>query len=171
VGAGLARILRDNHDVVVVDIDEARCAEVYAELGVLTVHGSATHFGALQEAGIARARVTLALMRDDADNMLPIPTTANTATGSSSPPPSCCNDNAKVAPTPAPKNSVGVNTPPTAPQPTVAKVAASLAMNNPTRNSSAVAGVVSPRPAPNSRRWRPRTRLHQRRDTWPGPPA
>ncbi len=31
VGAGLARILRDNHDVVLVDIDEDRCAEVYAE--------------------------------------------------------------------------------------------------------------------------------------------
>lgn len=69
VGAGLARVLRDNHDVVVVDIDEARCAEVYAELGVLTVQGSATHFGVLQQAGIARARVTLALMRDDADNI------------------------------------------------------------------------------------------------------
>jgi trk system potassium uptake protein TrkA len=69
VGAGLARILRDNHDVVLVDIDEARCAEVYADLGVLTVHGSATHIGVLREAGIDRAQVAIGLMRSDADNI------------------------------------------------------------------------------------------------------
>jgi len=69
VGTGLANILRDNHDVVVVDIDEERCAQVYAELGVLTVQGSATDIGVLRQAGIDRADAAIALMRSDADNI------------------------------------------------------------------------------------------------------
>ncbi|NSW56052.1 MAG: TrkA family potassium uptake protein [Armatimonadetes bacterium] len=69
VGSGIAQIMRDTHDVVVVDIDEARCAQIYAELGVLTVHGSATDLGVLQQAGIDRADAALALMRNDADNI------------------------------------------------------------------------------------------------------
>jgi len=31
VGGGIAQIMRETHDVVVVDIDEARCAQIYAE--------------------------------------------------------------------------------------------------------------------------------------------
>ena len=69
IGAGLARVLRDSHDVVVVDVDAARCAEIYAELGVLTIHGSATDIGVLIQAGVERADVAVALMRDDADNL------------------------------------------------------------------------------------------------------
>ncbi|MDI9583794.1 MAG: TrkA family potassium uptake protein [Acidobacteriota bacterium] len=69
VGGGIAQIMRETHDVVVVDIDEARCAQIYAELGVLTVHGSATDLGVLQQAGIDRADAALALMRNDADNI------------------------------------------------------------------------------------------------------
>ncbi len=69
VGTGLAKIMRDKHDVVVVDIDEARCRDIYAELGVLTVQGSATDVGALLQAGIDRADVAVALMRSDADNI------------------------------------------------------------------------------------------------------
>src|ERR1035441_6384768 len=49
-----------------------------------------------------------------AASILPIPTSANAATGKSSPAPNCCSDRANVAPNPAPRKSVGVNTPPTA---------------------------------------------------------
>jgi len=69
IGAGLARVLRDSHDVVGVDVDAARCAEIYAELGVLTIHGSATDIGVLIQAGVERADVAVAFMRDDADNL------------------------------------------------------------------------------------------------------
>jgi len=69
IGTGLARLMREKHDVVVVDIDEQRCADIYADLGVLTVHGSATDIGVLEQAGVERADVAAALMRNDADNL------------------------------------------------------------------------------------------------------
>ena len=76
-----------------------------------------------------------------ADNMLPIPTTAKAATGKSSPAPNCCSTSANVAPMPAPRNKVGVNTPPTAPEPTVTSVATSLASTSPANTSSPVAAA------------------------------
>ena len=76
-----------------------------------------------------------------ADSMLPMPTTAKAAIGRSSPAPSCCSDRANVAPSPAPRNSVGVNTPPTAPEPTVASVATSFATTSPASNSSPAAAA------------------------------
>jgi trk system potassium uptake protein TrkA len=54
---------------VVIDIDESTCEDVYAETGALVVNGSATDISVLKEAGIERADVALALMRDDADNL------------------------------------------------------------------------------------------------------
>ena len=76
-----------------------------------------------------------------ADSMLPMPTTAKAAIGRSSPAPNCCSDRANVAPNPAPRNSVGVNTPPTAPEPTVASVATSFATTSPASNSNPAAAA------------------------------
>jgi len=68
-GGRLAGALAERHDVVVVESDQRRCEQLYAELGVLTVNGSATDIRVLEEAGITRAEVACAMMRQDADNL------------------------------------------------------------------------------------------------------
>ena len=68
-GGRLAAVLSERHDVVVVESDQKRCEQLYAELGVLTVNGSATDIRVLEEAGISRADVACGLMRQDADNL------------------------------------------------------------------------------------------------------
>jgi len=70
VGRGLARRLVENkHDVVVIDIDEDVCNRIYQEYGAVSVNGDATNVDVLEEAGIDRADVAVALMRRDADNL------------------------------------------------------------------------------------------------------
>jgi trk system potassium uptake protein len=68
-GGRLAGVLAERHDVVVVESDQKRCEQLYAELGVLTVNGSATDIRVLEEAGIQRADVACGAMRQDADNL------------------------------------------------------------------------------------------------------
>jgi trk system potassium uptake protein len=68
-GGRLAGVLAERHDVVVIETDQKRCEQLYAELGVLTVNGSATDIRVLEEAGIQRADVACATMRQDADNL------------------------------------------------------------------------------------------------------
>lgn len=70
VGAGLAAKLAENkHDVVIIDVRRETCDEVAARLGVVAVNGSATDIGILEDAGITKADVAIALMRSDADNI------------------------------------------------------------------------------------------------------
>jgi trk system potassium uptake protein TrkA len=68
-GGRLAAVLSDRHDVVVIEMDQRRCEQLYAELGILTINGSATDIRVLEEAGIERADVACGLMRGDADNL------------------------------------------------------------------------------------------------------
>ena len=70
IGRGLARRLVENkHDVVVIDIDEGVCNRVYQEYGAVSVNGDATNVDILEESGIEKADVAVALMRRDADNL------------------------------------------------------------------------------------------------------
>ena len=57
------------HDVIVVDSDPRVCDRVYAEFGVVTVHGSASDLHVLRSAGTADADVLIALMHSDSDNV------------------------------------------------------------------------------------------------------
>ncbi|MBU0611271.1 MAG: TrkA family potassium uptake protein, partial [Armatimonadetes bacterium] len=68
-GGRLAAVLAERHDVVAIETDERRCEQLYAELGILVINGSATDIRVLEEAGIEQAEVACALMRDDADNL------------------------------------------------------------------------------------------------------
>ncbi len=70
LGRGLAkRLVENKHDVVVVDIDEEACNQVYREYGAVSVHGDATDVDVLEDAGLDEADVAVALMRRDADNL------------------------------------------------------------------------------------------------------
>ena len=64
-GGRLAGVLADRHDVVAIETDEHRCEQLYAELGILVINGSATDIRVLEEAGIERADVACGLMADD----------------------------------------------------------------------------------------------------------
>ncbi len=68
-GGRLAGVLADRHDVVAIETDQHRCEQLYAELGILVINGSATDIRVLEEAGIERADVACGLMADDADNL------------------------------------------------------------------------------------------------------
>jgi len=70
VGRGLARRLSANrHDVTVVESDRETCEHIYSELGVHTIHGSATSIATLEEAELNRADCAAGTMRRDSDNL------------------------------------------------------------------------------------------------------
>ena len=70
VGKGLVKqLMAHKHDVVVIDKDKEVCEDVYSDLGVVAINGSATSINVLEEAGIQKCDVAIALMRNDADNL------------------------------------------------------------------------------------------------------
>lgn len=70
VGGDLARRLLENkHDVVLIDVNEEVCNKLYAETGVVAVHGSAKRIDVLKEARTDKADVLVAATPDDADNL------------------------------------------------------------------------------------------------------
>jgi len=74
-GAGIAgrelarRLHQSRHDVVVVETNKDVCDELAAKHGLVAVNGSATDIDVLEEAGLQKADVAVALMRRDADNL------------------------------------------------------------------------------------------------------
>jgi len=70
MGRGVAgRLVENRHDVVIVEKDREVCELISTKLGALAIHGSATSYDTLEEAGIRKADVALAAMRVDADNL------------------------------------------------------------------------------------------------------
>ena len=69
VGRNLTSQLVENHDVVVIDLDESVCERIYSDYGAISINGSATNIKVLQEAGIEKADVAVGVMRNDADNL------------------------------------------------------------------------------------------------------
>jgi len=70
VGRGLTkRLVQNKHDVVVIDRNEEVVNRVYQEYGAVSVHGDATDVDVLEDAGLDKADVAVALMHRDADNL------------------------------------------------------------------------------------------------------
>lgn len=69
-GSTIARYLLDRkHDVVVIEKDRETCEELYAHIGVITVHGNAKTIEVLHEAGIEKADAAIATLYRDEDNL------------------------------------------------------------------------------------------------------
>ena len=68
-GRLVRRLLEKKHDVVMIDTDLEVCNKLYAETGVVAVHGKATRIDVLKEAGVERADVVVVATPDDADNL------------------------------------------------------------------------------------------------------
>lgn len=64
-----ARLIEHRHDVVLVEPDKELCEEVCARTGCLAFHGSPTDVELLEEAGVAKADVAVAVLQKDADNL------------------------------------------------------------------------------------------------------
>ncbi len=69
-GSALAAVLIEkNHDVVIIEKDRDRCKQLYAELGVVVVNGSATDINSLIEAGVEKADVAIGALYKDNKNL------------------------------------------------------------------------------------------------------
>ncbi|QLD90944.1 Trk system potassium transporter TrkA [Natronomonas salina] len=70
VGTSIAESLDDSHDVVVIDVDQARADQLKYELDVMTLAGDGTSLSVLQEAGVADADMLIASTDDDRTNLV-----------------------------------------------------------------------------------------------------
>jgi len=70
MGSSLAeRLAHNKHDVVAIDSDKSVCEDLTSRTGIVAVCGSATDVDVLEQAGIERADIAVAAMRDDGDNL------------------------------------------------------------------------------------------------------
>jgi trk system potassium uptake protein TrkA len=70
VGGELAfKLVENKHDVVIIDRDKEVCDRLYSEIGVIAINGNGARIETLDEAGIKKADVVVAAMRDDVDNL------------------------------------------------------------------------------------------------------
>ena len=71
VGAPLAeRLSLEGHDIVVIEADEAKAAELQASVDCLVIRGNGASHGVLEEAGIQLASLLIAVTDSDAVNVL-----------------------------------------------------------------------------------------------------
>lgn len=71
VGRNLAaQLTARGHEVAYIDENAEYCNRVATELGCLVIHGKTTNINILQEAGIERADVVIALLEKDINNIM-----------------------------------------------------------------------------------------------------
>jgi trk system potassium uptake protein TrkA len=70
VGTSIAANLSDDHNVVIVDIDEARIETLQYELDVLAIEGDGTSLETLEQAGLTDADLCIACTDDDQVNLV-----------------------------------------------------------------------------------------------------
>ncbi|MBU1076029.1 MAG: TrkA family potassium uptake protein [Spirochaetes bacterium] len=70
LGTELVKKLSDvKKDIVLIDNEKEICDEIYSNYVVETIHGNATNVSVLKAAGIEKATLVIATMRNDADNL------------------------------------------------------------------------------------------------------
>jgi len=65
----MEKLIKNGHDVVIIDKANDVCEFAYTEHGAITVCGNATNTKILISAGIQKADVAIAMLRTDADNL------------------------------------------------------------------------------------------------------
>jgi trk system potassium uptake protein TrkA len=65
----VSRLVAEGHETLVIDIDRTVTERLFAEQGVVVLTGSATDIQVLDQAGIKRADVAVAMTGRDADNL------------------------------------------------------------------------------------------------------
>lgn len=70
VGVHLAKLLsRENHDIVLIDTNETRLANLQNDFDLMTVNASPTSIAALEEAGAADADLAVGVTEHESDNI------------------------------------------------------------------------------------------------------
>ncbi len=70
IGKGLAKeLVEHKHDVVVIDMNQCVCEEIYAKYGTVSINGNATNLETLENARIEKCDVAVAVMTQDSDNL------------------------------------------------------------------------------------------------------
>jgi trk system potassium uptake protein TrkA len=71
IGTSLAEVLhKEGQDVVVIDADKEKCAEMAESSDVMVIEGDITKRSVLEEAGTKSANALIALTNDDSDNLM-----------------------------------------------------------------------------------------------------
>jgi trk system potassium uptake protein TrkA len=71
VGYYLAKeLVEEQHEVLVVEQDPAKCARVTEELGEIAMQGDGCEASTLERAGVSRADIIIAVTGDDEDNLV-----------------------------------------------------------------------------------------------------
>lgn len=71
VGYYLARrLVNEGHEVLVIERDRRKCEAIAEDLGSVVIRGDAAEASTLEEAGISRADVVVAVTGDDEDNLV-----------------------------------------------------------------------------------------------------
>jgi len=65
----VARLVAEGHDTILIDTDRQVAERVFNELGVVTLHGSATDITVLEQAGLKRADAAVAMTGRDEANL------------------------------------------------------------------------------------------------------
>ena len=65
----ISRLIAAGHETVVIDVDKDVTDRLFAEHGVVVFNGSATDVNVLDQAGIKRAAVAVAMTGRDPDNL------------------------------------------------------------------------------------------------------
>jgi trk system potassium uptake protein TrkA len=68
-GLLVQKLLEGKHDVVLIDPSKEVCDKLYAETGVIAIHGNATRIEVLKEAGLGKAEAMIITTPNDADNL------------------------------------------------------------------------------------------------------
>jgi trk system potassium uptake protein TrkA len=71
VGYYLAKsLLRDEHEILIIERDKRKCDIISAELGGVVMRGDGTDSIVMEEAGMSRAELAIAVTGDDEDNLM-----------------------------------------------------------------------------------------------------
>ena len=65
----VTRLAAEGHETVLIDIDRKVTDRVFAECGIVSIHGSATDVTVLEQAGLKRAEAAVAMTGRDSDNL------------------------------------------------------------------------------------------------------
>jgi trk system potassium uptake protein TrkA len=63
------RLVAQGHETVVIDVDPKVTEQIFSEQGVVVFTGSATDLGVLEQAGLKRADIAVAMTGRDSDNL------------------------------------------------------------------------------------------------------
>ncbi|MBN2795856.1 MAG: TrkA family potassium uptake protein [Clostridia bacterium] len=70
VGQKITQALSKDHNVIVIEQEQALCEKIYSKYGAIAIQGDATNISTIREAGIEKIDYALGVMRYDVKNLV-----------------------------------------------------------------------------------------------------